>query len=92
MSEDDGQDMRAASLRRVRERQWVYLGPIAAAPLAHIAVSLYQATKSPQHKKIIMGVGVVGSTVGSHLPHAWHCLVCGCRSHRRELLCVLCMY
>ena len=28
-------------LYRVRERQWIYLGPIAAAPLAHIGVTLY---------------------------------------------------
>ena len=48
---------------RVRERQWIYLGPIMAAPLAHIAVTLYRGAKTPLAKKWIFGVGIVGSTV-----------------------------
>ena len=47
----------------VRERQWMYLGPIVAAPLAHIAVTLYRSAKTPQQKQLILGVGVIGSTV-----------------------------
>jgi hypothetical protein len=47
---------------RVRERQWMYLGPIMAAPLAHIAVAMYRSAKTPQQKKWIMRVGIVGST------------------------------
>lgn len=49
-------------LHLVRERQWMYLGPIAAAPLAHICVTLYQNAKTPLHKRLIMG-GVIGSTI-----------------------------
>lgn len=49
-------------LYRVRERQWIYLGPIAAAPLAHIGVTLYRSAVTPFHKQLIMG-GVVASTV-----------------------------
>mmetsp|Transcript_27844 Transcript_27844/g.76642 ORF Transcript_27844/g.76642 Transcript_27844/m.76642 type:complete len:112 (-) Transcript_27844:1755-2090(-) len=49
------------ALHRVRDRQWLYLGPIAAAPMAHICVSLYQKAKTPFQKQLIVG-GVVGST------------------------------
>ena len=49
----------------VRERQWIYLGPILAAPLAHIAVTLYRSAKTPAQRRVILGVGVVGSTVGT---------------------------
>jgi hypothetical protein len=58
------------TLSRVRERQWIYLGPIMAAPIAHIAVTLYRSAKTPQKKQWILGVGVIGSTVvtvGMHL-------------------------
>ncbi|KAL3910064.1 MAG: hypothetical protein SGARI_002301 [Bacillariaceae sp.] len=48
----------------VRERQWIYLGPILAAPLAHIAVTLYQSAKTPAQRRLFLGIGVVGSTVG----------------------------
>lgn len=47
----------------VRERQWVYLGPIFAAPLAHIGVTLYRASNTKQQKQIIMGLGILGSTM-----------------------------
>ena len=47
----------------VRERQWIYLGPIMAAPLAHIAVTMYRSAKTPRQKTLILGVGVIGSTV-----------------------------
>lgn len=33
-----------------------------AAPIAHIAVTLYRSAKTPQQKRWIMGVGIVGST------------------------------
>ena len=49
-------------MARVRERQWIYLGPIAAAPIAHICVTLYRDAKTPQAKRMLFGVGVVGST------------------------------
>jgi hypothetical protein len=52
-------------LERVRERQWIYLGPILAAPLAHIAVTLYRSAKTPSQKQWIMGVGIIGSTIGT---------------------------
>ena len=51
-----------AAATRLRERQWMYLGPIAAAPLAHIAVTLYRDAKTPRQKQLILGVGVIGST------------------------------
>lgn len=53
------------TLSRVRERQWIYLGPIMAAPMAHIAVTLYRSAKTPQQKQWILGVGVIGSTVAT---------------------------
>ena len=50
---------------RVRERQWIYLGPIAAAPIAHICVTLYRDAKTPRAKQLLFGVGIVGSTVAT---------------------------
>ena len=47
----------------VRERQWLYIGPILAAPLAHIAVSMYRKAHTPLQKRLVLGVGVFGSTV-----------------------------
>jgi hypothetical protein len=47
----------------VRERQWMYLGPIAATPIAHIAVTLYRDAKTPRQKQLIAGVGILGSSV-----------------------------
>lgn len=38
-------------LYRVRERQWIYLGPIAAAPLAHIGVTLYGSSWNDEKKR-----------------------------------------
>ena len=55
----------------IRERQWIYLGPIAAAPLAHIAVTLYQSAKTPRQKAVILGCGVVGSTVVTISMRLW---------------------
>lgn len=40
----------------------MYLGPIAAAPLAHIGVTLYRSAKTPFQKQVVIG-GVIGSTV-----------------------------
>ncbi|CAB9496670.1 unknown protein [Seminavis robusta] len=50
-------------MARVRERQWIYLGPIAAAPIAHICVTLYRDAKTPRAKQLLFGVGVIGTTV-----------------------------
>lgn len=47
----------------IRVPQWMYLGPIMAAPIAHIAVTLYRGAKTPRQKQLIVGVGIVGSTV-----------------------------
>lgn len=47
----------------LRQRQWIYLGPIAATPLAHIAVTLYREAKTPTQRQLIVGVGIIGSTV-----------------------------
>ncbi|KAG7360398.1 hypothetical protein IV203_035497 [Nitzschia inconspicua] len=58
-------DANEASVVRVRERQWIYLGPIMAAPVAHIAVTLYQSAKTAQQRKWILALGVVGSTIGT---------------------------
>ena len=52
-------------MARVRERQWIYLGPIAAAPIAHICVTLYRDAKTPQAKRLLFGVGIIGSTVAT---------------------------
>mmetsp|Transcript_16673 Transcript_16673/g.20578 ORF Transcript_16673/g.20578 Transcript_16673/m.20578 type:complete len:115 (-) Transcript_16673:278-622(-) len=48
---------------RVRERQWLYLGPVLASPFAHIAVTLYRDAKTTRQKHLIVGVGVIGATV-----------------------------
>lgn len=48
--------------KKMRQRQWVYLGPILASPFAHIAVSLYRSAKTVRQKQLVIGVGVVGST------------------------------
>jgi len=48
-------------LYRVRERQWMYLGPIAATPLAHIGVTLYRSAVTPIQKQFVLG-GIVVST------------------------------
>eukprot|EP00003_Mantamonas_plastica_P015289 TRINITY_DN2597_c1_g3_i3.p3 TRINITY_DN2597_c1_g3~~TRINITY_DN2597_c1_g3_i3.p3 ORF type:complete len:128 (-),score=23.65 TRINITY_DN2597_c1_g3_i3:29-412(-) len=49
----------------MRERQWIYLGPIAAAPVAHLFVTLYKGAKSERAKKWLMWGGVVGSTIAT---------------------------
>ena len=46
----------------IRERQWMYLGPIAATPFAHIAVTLYRDAKTARQKQLLLGVGILGST------------------------------
>ena len=64
MMMDDHPTRRAASgAYAVRQRQWIYLGPIAAAPMAHIAVTLYRDARTITQKRLILGVGIVGSTV-----------------------------
>ena len=50
---------------RVRSRQWMYLGPVAAAPLAHIAVTAYKSAKTPTQRKWILIGGIIGSTVAT---------------------------
>jgi len=50
---------------KIRERQWMYMGPIIAAPLAHIAVTLYRDAKTPRQKQFLLGVGIIGSTVAT---------------------------
>jgi len=50
-------------LARVRERQWIYLGPIVAAPVAHICVTLYRSAKTPQAKRNLLVFGIFGSTM-----------------------------
>lgn len=47
----------------LRERQWIYLGPILATPLAHISVTLYRDAKTKQQKQFLLGVGIIGSTI-----------------------------
>lgn len=49
-------------MERVRERQWIYLGPILAAPMAHIAVTLYRSAKTPFQKQMLLWGGIVGTT------------------------------
>jgi hypothetical protein len=51
-------------MTRVRERQWIYLGPIMAAPIAHICVTLYRDAP-PRQKKYLLGFGIIGSTVAT---------------------------
>lgn len=63
--EEAGQERREDAKQRLRQRQWLYMGPIAAAPLAHIAVSLLRHAKTPMQRGLIVGVGVVGSTAAT---------------------------
>uniref|UniRef100_A0A6T6GJW9 Uncharacterized protein n=1 Tax=Craspedostauros australis TaxID=1486917 RepID=A0A6T6GJW9_9STRA len=59
----DGTNVRQQqALQLARERQWQYLGPIMAAPFAHICVTLYRSAKTPQQKQLLIG-GIVGSSV-----------------------------
>ena len=60
--DDNDAELQAGTLERFRTRQWIYLGPILAAPLAHIAVSSYRHAKTPRMKAAVIGVGVLGST------------------------------
>lgn len=55
-------DKRDCTTTEVRRRQWMYLGPILAAPLAHIAVPFYREAKTQKHRQLILGIGVIGST------------------------------
>ena len=50
---------------KVRERQWMYLGPIAATPIAHICVTLYRDAKTPRQKQLLLGLGIMGSTAAT---------------------------
>ena len=50
---------------RLREAQWIYIGPLAAAPLAHVAVSSYRHAKTTPQKRLVLGVGVAGVTAMS---------------------------
>ena len=50
---------------RLRRAQWIYLGPLMAAPLAHIAVSGYRHAKTPFQKRAVLFGGVAGATAFS---------------------------
>jgi hypothetical protein len=53
-----------------RKQQWIYLGPILAAPLSHVAVTLYRSAKTPRQKQMIVSYGIIGTsvmTVGARL-------------------------
>ncbi|CAM9492172.1 unnamed protein product [Phaeothamnion confervicola] len=66
------QSMTGASADRwQRAPRWLYLGPIVAAPSAHIAVSIYRHAKSPQMRALILWGGIVGSTVGGIATRLW---------------------
>ena len=55
---------------RYRKLRYLYLGPILAAPLAHIGVTLYRGAKTPLQKRRIFIYGILGSTcltVGARL-------------------------
>lgn len=49
----------------MRTRQWMYIGPIIAAPIAHVAVSSYRLAKTRRARLAIVGVGIVGATAAS---------------------------
>lgn len=55
----------------VRERQWIYLGPIAAAPLGHIAATVARSAKTAQQKQLILGLGLIGCTVMTVSMRLW---------------------
>lgn len=55
----------AVVLARVRERQWMYLGPIASTPIAHFCVTLYREAKTHRQKHLLLGVGIVGSSAAT---------------------------
>jgi hypothetical protein len=57
--ESDGGDN--GNFVRMCEHQWMCMGPILAAPIAHICVTLYRDAKTPRQKQLLFGVGIVGS-------------------------------
>jgi hypothetical protein len=63
--EVSAQEYQADKLSKVRRRQWIYLGPIIAAPAAHIAVSSLRHVKTERGRKIVIGVGVIGATLAT---------------------------
>ena len=65
MASRRNQPKKEPELIPVRERQWIYLGPIMATPFAHIAVTLYRDAKTQRQKQFIIGVGIIGSTVAT---------------------------
>ena len=50
---------------KLRQRQWMYLGPIAATPIAHICVTLYRDARTPRQKQLLLGVGILGATAAT---------------------------
>eukprot|EP00730_Choanoeca_flexa_P016856 TRINITY_DN8045_c0_g1_i1.p2 TRINITY_DN8045_c0_g1~~TRINITY_DN8045_c0_g1_i1.p2 ORF type:complete len:110 (+),score=10.74 TRINITY_DN8045_c0_g1_i1:280-609(+) len=44
-----------------RSKQWIYLGPIIAAPTTHICVTLYRQTPKHRRRAMIWG-GILGTT------------------------------
>jgi len=51
---------------RVRERQWMYWGPVAVAPIPYICVSLYRNAKTPRAKQLLLGVGMIGVPIATY--------------------------
>ena len=40
----------------IREIQYMYMGPILAAPIAHICVTLYRDAKTPRQKQLLLAL------------------------------------
>eukprot|EP00123_Amoebidium_parasiticum_P000652 comp11512_c0_seq1/m.5960 comp11512_c0_seq1/g.5960 ORF comp11512_c0_seq1/g.5960 comp11512_c0_seq1/m.5960 type:complete len:119 (-) comp11512_c0_seq1:324-680(-) len=51
--------------QRTRKRQWIYFGPILAAPITHICVSLLRHAKTQRQKNMLIGFGIVGATAAT---------------------------
>ena len=47
------------------------MGPIVAAPIAHICVTLYRDAKTVRQKQMLLGVGIVGSTIATVGMRLW---------------------
>jgi hypothetical protein len=56
---------------RVRDRQWMYWGPVAVAPIPYICVSLYRNAKTPQAKQLLLGVGMVGIPIATYFTRVY---------------------
>ena len=60
MSSYSQEEEKAIAMARAQEKQWMYWGPVAVAPIPYICVTLYRNAKTPLQKQLLLGVGMIG--------------------------------